>query len=109
MKDPDPFEERHPSRIDSECPFGLILKTFFKKDSLVADIFNNYLRDNYFTRLGQVRQIIQLVETLAVSNSPFYQFLRVNQASISMWQHVGLYLGFYLVWRFKLSQIRKDW
>ena len=54
MKDPDPFEERHPSRIDSECPFGLILKTFFKKEPLVAEIFTNYLRENYFTRLGQV-------------------------------------------------------
>ena len=58
MKDPDPFEERHPSRIDSECPFGLILKTFFKKEPLVAEIFTNYLRENYFTRLGQVRMLV---------------------------------------------------
>ena len=74
MKDPDPFEERHPSRIDSECPFGLILKTFFKKDSLVAEIFNNYLRDNYFTRLGQVRQIMQLVKAVAFQTHYFATF-----------------------------------
>ena len=55
MKDPDPFDERHPSRIDTNCPLGQILKIFFKKEPLVAEIFNNYLRDNYFTRLGQVR------------------------------------------------------
>ena len=54
MKDPDPFDERHPSRIDGNCTFGQILKSFFKKESLVAEIFNNYMRDNYFTRLGQV-------------------------------------------------------
>ena len=54
MKDPDPFEERHPSRIDPECPFGLILKTFFKKDPIMTEILTSYLRDNYFTRLGQV-------------------------------------------------------
>ncbi len=53
-KDPDPFEDRHPSRIDPECVFGQILKSFFKKEPLVADVLTNYLRDNYFTRLGQV-------------------------------------------------------
>ena len=52
MKDPDPFEERHPSRIDPECPFGMILKCFFKKEALVTDIFSNYMRDNYFTQKG---------------------------------------------------------
>ena len=29
-KDPDPYDERHPSRIDSNCPLGQILKLFFK-------------------------------------------------------------------------------
>ena len=56
MKDPDPFEERHPSRIDPECPFGMILKSFFKKDNLVSDIFSSYMKDNYFTQKGLVSQ-----------------------------------------------------
>lgn len=51
-KDPDPFEERHPSRVNPDCPFGLILKAFFKKESFVRDVFDNYLRENYFTRNG---------------------------------------------------------
>ena len=49
---PDPFEERHPSRVDSDCQFGLILKAYFKKDSLVQEVLNNYMKDNYFTRAG---------------------------------------------------------
>lgn len=60
MIDPDPFDDRHPSRIDSNCPLGHILKCFFKKEPLVAEIFNNYLRDNYFTRLGQSKSSFDL-------------------------------------------------
>ena len=48
----DPFEERHPSRVDSDCQFGLLLKAYFKKDSLVQEVLNNYLKENYFTRAG---------------------------------------------------------
>ncbi len=52
-RDPDPFEERHPSRVDPEGQFGQLLKAFFRKESLVQDVFNNYLRDNYFSfRIG---------------------------------------------------------
>ena len=59
-KDPDPFEERHPSRIDPECPFGQILKAFFKKEALVEEIFTHYLRDNHFSRLGQSKSSFEL-------------------------------------------------
>ena len=62
MKDPDPFEERHPSRIDPECPFGMILKSFFKKDNLVSDIFSSYMKDNYFTQKGLVITYIFLLD-----------------------------------------------
>jgi len=50
--DPDPFEERHPSRVDPECQLGLILKSYFKKESLVQEVFNQYMKENYFTRAG---------------------------------------------------------
>merc|ERR1719228_1777860 len=50
--DPDPFEERHPSRVDPDCQLGLLLKAYFKKESLVSEVFNNYLKENYWTRMG---------------------------------------------------------
>jgi len=50
--DPDPFEERHPSRVDPDCQLGLILKAYFKKESLVQEVFNQYMKENYFTRAG---------------------------------------------------------
>ena len=36
------------------------MKAFFKKESLVEEIFTNYLRDNYFTRLGQSKSSFDL-------------------------------------------------
>ena len=50
--DPDPFEDRHPYRVDPECTLGNILKNFFRKESLVEDLFNNYLRENFWSRQG---------------------------------------------------------
>ena len=48
----DPFEERHPCRVDPECQFGQILKAYFKKETLVQEVFGQYMKDNYFTRAG---------------------------------------------------------
>ncbi|XP_012267581.2 DDB1- and CUL4-associated factor 1 [Athalia rosae] len=50
--DPDPFDERHPSRTDPECNFGHILKVLFKKDNFMTKLINDYLRDTYWTRSG---------------------------------------------------------
>lgn len=36
--DPDPFDERHPSRADPDCQLGHILKILFKKDSLMTKV-----------------------------------------------------------------------
>lgn len=36
--DPDPFDERHPSRIDPECKLGQILKALFKKDNFMNKV-----------------------------------------------------------------------
>ena len=38
-----------------------MIKAFFKKESLVQDVFNNYLRPNYWTNQGQVKNVILLV------------------------------------------------
>ncbi|XP_018348236.1 PREDICTED: protein mahjong [Trachymyrmex septentrionalis] len=50
--DPDPFDERHPSRTDPECNFGHILKILFRKDNFMTKLINDYLRDTYWTRAG---------------------------------------------------------
>jgi DDB1- and CUL4-associated factor 1 len=49
-KDPDPFDERHPSRTDPECELGRMLKSLFRKDHFMTRLVNDYLRDNFFTR-----------------------------------------------------------
>ena len=50
--DPDPFEERHPSRVDNTCLIGIHLQAFFKRDNLVKELFQKYLRENHFVRQG---------------------------------------------------------
>ena len=36
--DPDPFDERHPSRTDPECNFGHILKVLFRKENFMTKV-----------------------------------------------------------------------
>lgn len=36
MKDPDPFDERHPSRTDPTCDWGKNLKILFKKENFMT-------------------------------------------------------------------------
>ncbi|KAG5893684.1 hypothetical protein JTB14_021980 [Gonioctena quinquepunctata] len=50
--DPDPFDERHPSRTDPQCILGQILKALFKKDNFTNKLINDYLRDTYYSRSG---------------------------------------------------------
>ncbi|PSN42103.1 DDB1- and CUL4-associated factor 1 [Blattella germanica] len=50
--DPDPFDERHPSRADPDCALGHILKVLFRKDSFMTKLVNDYTRDNYWSRSG---------------------------------------------------------
>ena len=42
--DPDPYDDRHPSRIFPACGFGMLLKLFFKKEQMVQDLFSLYLK-----------------------------------------------------------------
>lgn len=58
-KDPDPFDERHPSRHDPECELGRMLKLLFRKDSFMTRLVNDYLRDNFFTNLQNIQQSSQ--------------------------------------------------
>lgn len=36
--DPDPFDERHPSRADPNCAFGQMLKMLFRKDTFMNKV-----------------------------------------------------------------------
>lgn len=49
-KDPDPFDERHPSRTDPASDLGRNLKILFRKEQFMTRLVNDYLRDNFFTR-----------------------------------------------------------
>lgn len=37
-KDPDPFDNRHPSRIDPTCVLGQMYKILFRKDLLMNSV-----------------------------------------------------------------------
>uniref|UniRef100_W4VRK8 DDB1- and CUL4-associated factor 1 n=1 Tax=Corethrella appendiculata TaxID=1370023 RepID=W4VRK8_9DIPT len=50
QKDPDPFDERHPSRTDPNSELGRMLKSLFRRDHFMTRLVNDYLRDNFFTR-----------------------------------------------------------
>lgn len=36
--DPDPFDERHPSRADPDCALGHMLKVIFRKDAFMNKV-----------------------------------------------------------------------
>jgi len=36
--DPDPFDDRHPSRIDPTCILGQMYKILFRKDTLMNTV-----------------------------------------------------------------------
>ncbi|KAG5677622.1 hypothetical protein PVAND_007364 [Polypedilum vanderplanki] len=60
QKDPDPFDERHPSRTDPASELGKNLKLLFKKETFMNRLVNDYLRDNFFTRQNINKSSLQL-------------------------------------------------
>ena len=38
--------------MDPDCQLGMLLKAYFKKESLVSEVFGSYMKENYFTRSG---------------------------------------------------------
>nr|XP_018897867.1 PREDICTED: protein mahjong isoform X4 [Bemisia tabaci] len=48
--DPDPFDERHPSRVYPNCALGHMLKVLFRKDIFMTKLVMDYLRENYYSR-----------------------------------------------------------
>lgn len=41
--DPDPFDERHPSRADPDCALGHMLKVIFRKDAFMNKVCSKSL------------------------------------------------------------------
>ncbi|XP_077546411.1 lisH and WD40 domain-containing protein mahjong [Haemaphysalis longicornis] len=41
--DPDPFDDRHPSRAHPDCSLGHLLKALFKNDEFLNKLVNNYV------------------------------------------------------------------
>lgn len=60
--DPDPFDERHPSRADPDCALGHILKVLFRKDSFMNKVTVNLCIKACFKKfyLKNVLQILVL-------------------------------------------------
>ncbi|KAL1514105.1 hypothetical protein ABEB36_003422 [Hypothenemus hampei] len=48
--DPDPFDERHPSRTDPDCKLGQVLKIIFRKDNFMSKLLNDYMKDTFYSR-----------------------------------------------------------
>ncbi|CAD7012783.1 protein mahjong [Ceratitis capitata] len=59
-KDHDPFEDRHPYRIDPKCHYGVILKQLFRKDVFMTKLLGEYMRDNFFTRQSIQKSSLEL-------------------------------------------------
>lgn len=46
--DPDPFDDRHPSRARPTCSLGIILKTLFKNDDFMNKVLNPWFQNAMF-------------------------------------------------------------
>ncbi|CAH1724928.1 DDB1- and CUL4-associated factor 1 isoform X2 [Aphis gossypii] len=81
-KDPDPFDDRHPSRIDPTCVLGQMYKILFRKDALMNKLVMDYLKEHHWPRrtkdnhdlnVAACRLIMNLIpglETTVVFESP---------------------------------------
>ncbi|KAI1277988.1 Protein mahjong [Halotydeus destructor] len=67
--DPDPFDDRHPSRARPDCSLGITLKTLFKNDEFMQKLVNSYAlsRDNVDLQTVACRLLIDLLPGLESS------------------------------------------
>lgn len=52
LTNPDPLDERHPSRIDPDQALGHILKIFNRQRNFMNKLVKDYFRDNYWSENG---------------------------------------------------------
>ncbi|XP_043216878.1 DDB1- and CUL4-associated factor 1-like isoform X3 [Amphibalanus amphitrite] len=48
--DPDPFDERHPTRVNPMCTLGQLFKIICKKDNFMDKLVLEYTRENFWVR-----------------------------------------------------------
>ena len=67
--DPDPFDDRHPSRARPDCSLGILLKMIFKNDDFMNRLVNDYVmhRDNMTLQTASSRLLIDLLPGLETS------------------------------------------
>ncbi|RWS14691.1 protein VPRBP-like isoform X2 [Dinothrombium tinctorium] len=67
--DPDPFDDRHPSRARPDCCLGVLLKNLFKNDEFMNKLVNNYLmsRDDFELQTASCRLMLDILPGLETS------------------------------------------
>ncbi|CAL1260932.1 unnamed protein product [Larinioides sclopetarius] len=74
-KDPDPFDNRHPSRLQPDCTLGHILKIFFRNERIVDEIVKVYcMRDVLELNIASCRLLLDIMpglETLVFEEEGF--------------------------------------
>ncbi|XP_017482775.1 PREDICTED: protein VPRBP-like [Rhagoletis zephyria] len=67
--DPDPFDDRHPSRAKPTCSFGPLLKNLFKNDDFMNKLVNDYLmnRDDKELQIASCRLVLDILPGLETS------------------------------------------
>lgn len=67
--DPDPFDDRHPSRAYPDCTLGHLLKILFKNDNFMNKLVNNYImhRDNRDLSTVGCRLLLDILPGLETS------------------------------------------
>ncbi|GFY71289.1 hypothetical protein TNIN_116862 [Trichonephila inaurata madagascariensis] len=74
-KDPDPFDNRHPSRLQPDCTLGHILKIFFRNEKIVDEIVKVYCqRDVLELNIASCRLLLDILpglETLVFEEEGF--------------------------------------
>ncbi|KAG8191779.1 hypothetical protein JTE90_026814 [Oedothorax gibbosus] len=64
-KDPDPFDDRHPSRLLPDCTLGHMLKTVFKNERIVDEMVKVYSqRDVFELNLMSCRLLLDILPGL---------------------------------------------
>lgn len=67
--DPDPFDDRHPSRAHPDCTLGHLLKALFKNDEFMNKLVNNYVLNREGGNLSTVacRLLLDILPGLETS------------------------------------------
>uniref|UniRef100_A0A915KYM0 Uncharacterized protein n=1 Tax=Romanomermis culicivorax TaxID=13658 RepID=A0A915KYM0_ROMCU len=62
-QDPDPFDERHPGRVDPNCTLGHVMKVLLKDEDFIAKLLDSYLlaRENVELNIAACRLLLDII------------------------------------------------